>query len=192
MRDGLADGLARVRERMSTLRGRGEPGESAARDRYVLLPAGAGRRRRLAEIGAAAGAVVVVLAFVGATVALRPTSSSSPEPNTPGLPAPTESVQSSSGSSAPASSPAPAAPTARPTGGLPLPTTRYTPGATATASPTTPAPTTKPAKPAPPRTTPPRTTPPPSATVSPSPSPTPSPTDTTEPPAPGIVDHPNG
>jgi len=67
MKDGLADGLARVRERVSTLRG---GGDSPARDRYVLLASGSGRRRRLAEIGAAAGAVVVVLAFVGATVAL--------------------------------------------------------------------------------------------------------------------------
>ena len=159
MRDGLADGLARVRERLSTLRGRGE---STPRDRYVLLPTGSGRRRRLAEIGAAVGAVVVVLAFVGATVALRPTSSSSPQPDTPGLPAPTEVVQSPTGSSATPSSSATAVATDRPTGA------------------------------APPRTTAPRTTAPPSATVSPSPSPTPTPTPTTEPPAPGVAIHPFG
>jgi hypothetical protein len=189
MRDGLADGLARVRERVSTLRGRGE---STPRDRYVLLPAGSGRRRRLAEIGAAAGAVLVVLAFVGATVALRPTSSSSPQPDTPGLPAPTEAVQSPIGSGSSTSSSATAVPTDRPTGGAPPLTTRYTPSATATASPTTPAPSSKASTPAPPRTTAPRTTPPPSATVSPSPSPSPTPPPTTEPPAPGVAIHPFG
>ena len=97
----MRDGLARVRERVGALRGQDSSG---ARDRYVLLPSGAGRRRRLAEVGAAVGIVVVVLAFVGATVALRPTSSSSPEPDGPGLPAPTEIVRSSTGSTAPASS----------------------------------------------------------------------------------------
>ena len=189
MRDGLPDGLARIRERVSTLRGRGE---STPRDRYVLLPAGSGRRRRLAEIGAAVGAVVVVLAFVGATVALRPTSSSSPQPDTPGLPAPTEAVHSPTGSSATASSSATAMPTDHPTAAAPSRATRYTPSATATGSPTTPAPSSKASTPAPPRTTAPRTTPPPSPTVSPSPSPTPSPTPTTEPPAPGVAIHPFG
>ena len=47
MKDGLADGLARVRERVSTLRG---GGDSPARDRYVLLASGSGRRRRLADL----------------------------------------------------------------------------------------------------------------------------------------------
>jgi hypothetical protein len=173
---------------MSMLRGRGE---STTRDRYVLLPAGSGRRRRLAEVGAAAGAVVVVLAFVGATVALRPTSSSSPQPDTPGLPAPTEAVHSPTGSSAPATSSASAMPTDEPTGAAPQRTTRYTPSATATAAPTTPAPTSTASTP-PPRTTPPRTTPPPSATATPSPTLSPTPTPTTEPPAPGAAIHPFG
>ena len=81
----MRDGLARVRDRVATLRGRDSTGSG---DRYVLLPSGAGRRRRLAEIGAAVGIVVVVLAFVGVTMALRPTSSSSQQPDGPGLPAP--------------------------------------------------------------------------------------------------------
>ncbi len=191
MRDGLADGLARVRERVSTLRGRGE---STSPDRYVLLPAGARRRRRLAEIGAAVGAVVVVLAFVGATVALRPTSSSSPQPDTPGLPAPTEAADSPTESTAPANSSAPAVPPDRSTGAVPARTTRYTPtpSATATASPTTPAPTTEASIPSPPRTTAPRTTPPPSPTVSPSPSPSVTTTPPPGPPPPGVVSHPFG
>jgi hypothetical protein len=187
MRDGLADGLARVRERVSTLRG---DGDSPGRDRYVLLPAGSGRRRRLAEIGAAAGAVVVVLAFVGATVALRPTSS--PQPDTPGLPAPTESLPSVSPSSAPATASTSAVPTGRPTVGAPPQTTRYTPSATAAAPATTPAPTTTATTPAPPRTTPPRTTPPPSATPTTTPTATPTATPTTEPPAPAADVHPFG
>lgn len=183
----MRDGLARVRERVSTLRG---GGDSPARDRYVLLPAGSGRRRRLAEIGAAAGAVVVVLAFVGATVALRPTSS--PQPDTPGLPAPTESMQSVSPSSAPATPSTSAVPNGRPTAGAPPQTTRYTPSVTATAPATTPAPTTTATTPAPPRTTPPRTTPPPSATPTTTPTATPTATPTTEPPAPGTDVHPFG
>ena len=69
---------------------------------------------------------MVVLAFVGATVALRPTSSSSPQPDTPGLPAPTEAVQSPTGSTAPASSSAPALSPARSTGAAPSRTTRST------------------------------------------------------------------
>jgi hypothetical protein len=185
----MRDGLARVRERVSTLRGRGE---STSRDRYVLLPAGSGRRRRLAEIGAAVGAVVVVLAFVGATMALRPTSSSSPQPDTPGLPAPTEAVHPPTGSSSSTSSSPTAVATNRPTGAAPPQTTRFTPSATATALPTTPAASSKASTPAPPRTTAPRTTAPPSATVSPSPSPSPTPTPTTEPPAPGVAAHPFG
>ena len=189
MRDGLADDLARVRERVSTLRG---GGESPVRDRYVLLPAGPGRRRRLAEIGAAAGAVVVVLAFVGATVALRPTSS--PQPDTPGLPAPTESLQSVSPSSASATASTSAVPTGRPTAGAPPQTTRYTPSVPAAAAATTPAPAPTPTAttPAPPRTTPPRTTPPPSATPTATATATPTATPTTEPPAPGADVHPFG
>jgi hypothetical protein len=183
----MRDGLARVRERVSTVRGNGD---SPGRDRYVLLPAGSGRRRRLAEIGAAAGAVVVVLAFVGATVALRPTSS--PQPDTPGLPAPTESLPSVSPSSAPATASTSAVPIGRPTVGAPPQTTRYTPSATATAPATTPAPTTTATTPAPPRTTPPRTTPPPSATPTATPTATPSATPTTEPPAPAADVHPIG
>ena len=99
MRDGLARRLARVKERVGSLRGRGESG-----DRYVLLPAGAGRRRRLAEVGAAAGVVVVVLALVGATVALRSSSSDSPSTPGPGLPAPTEFAVPPSGSISPTGS----------------------------------------------------------------------------------------
>ena len=109
----MRDGLARVRERVATLRGRDSSG---SRDRYVLLPAGTGRRRRLTELGAAAGIVVVVLAFVGATVALRPTSSPSPQPDGPGLPVPTEVVRSAAESTAPASSSAPPVLPDRPSG----------------------------------------------------------------------------
>lgn len=191
----MRDGLARVRERVSTLRGRGD---SASQDRYVLLPAGAGRRRRLAEIGAAAGAVLVVLAFVGATVALRPTSSSAPQPDAPGLPAPTEAVQSPIGSTTPAGSSAPAVSPDRPHGTAPSRATPYPPpaaSATVTATATAPAPATSASTPAPPGTTAPHTTPPPSATASPVPT-TPSttaPTPTTPPPPPpGFLGHPFG
>jgi hypothetical protein len=187
----MRDGLARVRERVAALRG---ADSSGSRDRYVLLPADAGRRRRLAEIGAVVGIVVVVAAFVGATVALRPTSSSSPQPDGPGLPAPTEVVSSAAGSTAPASSPTPSALPGRPTG-EPERTGYRPPSPTATdpGGPTTPAPTTRVSAPVPPRTTPPRTTPPASPTASPSPSETasPSPSPTTEPP-PGVVGHPFG
>jgi hypothetical protein len=192
----MRDGLARIRERVSTLRVRGN---SASQDRYVLLSGGAGRRRRLAEIGAAVGAVVVVLAFVGATVALRPTSSSAPQPDAPGLPAPTEAVQSPVGSTTPAGSSVPAVSPDRPARTAPSRTTPYTPpgaSATATATTTTPAPTTSTTT-APPRTTAPRTTPPPSATASPAPT-TPSTTTPTPtgppppPPPPGFLNHPFG
>ncbi|HST65205.1 MAG TPA: hypothetical protein VLM05_08450, partial [Mycobacteriales bacterium] len=58
------------------------------------MPSGGGRRR-MAELGAVAGVVVVVAAFVGAAIALRPSSAPS-APTGPGLPAPTEfSVQQS-------------------------------------------------------------------------------------------------
>jgi hypothetical protein len=187
MRDGLADGLARVRERVDALRGRSGDGSGG---RYVLLPSGAGRRRRLAEVGAVAGVVVVVLAFVGATMAMR--SSSAPStPDGPGLPAPAEFSEQHSGPAAP---PGPSTTVAlpEPTGadrtgrGRPLPSAAGTSGPSGT--PTLPAPTTRVSASVPPVTrppvvtTPPVTTTPPPVTESPTPSPTPSPT--TDPPVP--------
>jgi hypothetical protein len=187
MKDRLADGVARVRERVDALRGR----DGRTGNRYVLLPAGAGRRRRIAEVGAVAGAVVVVLAFVGATVALRPSSSSSPKPDGPGLPVPTEAVSSVPGSpSAPPSSTAVTVPVDP---SDPVSTGRFTPTPTATgtgsASPTGPAPTTRASVTAPPHTTPPHTTasstPTPTATPTDTSTPTPTETPTTDPADPG-------
>jgi hypothetical protein len=183
MKDRLADGVARVRERVDALRGRETGG-----DRYVLLPAGAGRRRRIAEVSTVAGVVVIVLAFVGVTVALRPSSSA--QPDGPGLPAPTEAVSSLVGSPS-ASVPSTSVPV--PTGpGAPVNTGRFTPTATATgtgcASPTA-TPTTRASVSSPPRTTPPRTTVPSTPTATPTPSatvsPTPTETATTDPADPG-------
>ena len=189
MKDDLADGLARVRERVGSLRRRGGSG-----DRDVLLPSGAGRDRRLAELGAVAGVVVVVVAFVGAAMALRP-SSAPAGPSGPGLPAPTEfGVQQSlspspSGTSVTFVPPGPTStdPTGR---GRPLPTTRYSSGPTGT--PSSSAPTTRASATVPPVTKPPVVTPPPpSATPSVTPSATPSvsatPTTATPPPPPPVV-----
>jgi hypothetical protein len=178
MKDGLADGLARVRERVGALRGR----DAGSGDRYVLLPSGAGRKRRLAELGAVAGVVVVVVAFVSAAMALRPSSAPS-GPSGPGLPAPTEfSVQQSlspspSGTSTTFVPPGPVG--SDPTGrGRPLPSATGTSGPSGT--PTLPATTTRASASVPPATKPPVVTPPPSS-ASPTPSVTVSPSPTAEP-----------
>lgn len=187
MKDGLTDGLARVRERVGALRGR----DGGSGDRYVLLPTGTGRRRRLAEIGAVAGVVVVVVAFVGATMALR-SSSAPPRPDGPGLPAPSEFAVPQSGSPAPSGSTTtvvqPGSTGSVPTGrGRPLPSATATDGPTGT--PTLPAPgTTRASLPVPPVTKPPGPTPtttspaPPTPTETATTSPTPEPT--TDPPVP--------
>ena len=171
MKDGLTDGLARVRERVGALRGRG----GGSGDRYVLLPSGAGRNRRLAELGAVAGVVVVVVAFVSAAMALRPSSSPSAPPG-PGLPAPTEFGVRLSGSPSPSGTsvtfvppgPTGADPTAR---DRPVPTASGT--FTPTGTPTSGAPTTRASATVPPVTRPPVVTPTPTP-----PSPTPTPTTT--------------
>jgi hypothetical protein len=178
MKDGLADGLTRVRARVAALRGRG----GGSGDRYELLPSGAGRNRRLAELGAVAGVVVVVVAFVGAAIALRPSAAPS-GPSGPGLPAPTEfSVQQSlspspSGTSVTFVPPGPTG--SDPTGrGRPLPSSTFSAGPTG--APTSAAPTTRASATVPPKTKPPVVTPPPSP-ASPSVTPTPTPTPTVEP-----------
>lgn len=185
MKDGLADGLARVRERAGALRGRG----AGSGDRYVLLPSGEGRNRRLAELGAVAGVVVIVVAFVSAAIALRPSSSAPTGPPGPGLPAPTEFSVQQSLSPSPSGTSVTYVPPERtgsaPTVGRPLPSATLS--AEPTGTPTSAAPPTRASATVPPVTKPPVvTTPPPSASPSVTPSATPSPTvdPTTDPPPP--------
>ena len=159
-----------------------------------MLPDEARGRRRVAEVGAVAGVAIVVLALVGATVALRPTSAPPTTPEGPGLPVPVEVLTPASTSAAPTgtASSSPVIVVPGPTGRTPyepLPTRRRLP--TVSGSPTSPAPSTSRAS-APVTTPPPATKPPtPSPTPSPSPSPTASastssapPTDPTDPPVP--------
>ena len=163
-------------------------GPGAALSRVVpglnrLLPAGRpARQRQMAEVGAVAGVAVVVLALVGATVMLRPSSSPPPDPTGPGLPARPGGGPRGPGAAAPSGSSSPVlvpGPSGRAPSysARPLPT--GSPAYTATATATTPAPGTSPAPaPGPTTSVPPSATvpPPPSPTVSPTLSPTPSPT----------------
>ena len=160
------------------------PGRSGPRRRLPssevlsrLVPTAPGGRRRVAEVGAVAGAVVVVLAFVGATVALRPSSAPTPDRGGPGLPAPAEVVGTGPRTAVPSGTSSTV-----PVPGRQDPSTAASwPGRTGSASPTpsgtprspAPDPTRAPA-PGPTSTVPTRPTP----TVSPTPSPTPSPTAT--------------
>ncbi|HEV7654030.1 MAG TPA: hypothetical protein VGP36_04720 [Mycobacteriales bacterium] len=184
MKDGLADGLARVRERVDALRGR----DGGSGDRYVLLSPGAGRRRRVAEVSAMAGVGVVVLALVGATIALRPSSSAPPAPNGPGLPVPAEFTESPS-STPSASSSVIVVP--GPTGGSFPQRPRSSSAPSGSSTPTAPAATTRASATVPPAThptvtTPPATTPvPPPTTVPPTVPPTDEPTTEPPPPPPG-------
>lgn len=114
----MMDGLARIRERLrggrsggsesgmppapddrlrrvlgeaaATRRSGGGSGSAGRDDRLgrVLGDATVARRRRIAELSAVAGVLVVVVAFVGATVAMRRSDTASPDG--PGLPAPSE------------------------------------------------------------------------------------------------------
>lgn len=137
-----------------------------------LVPAGPGGRRRVAEVGAIAGVAVVVLAFVGATVALRPASAPTPGPDGPGLPAPAEVVGTEPGTATPSGTSTVVVPgRPDPTSTSPWPDRTGSPSASPTGTPTSPAPGTTRA-PAPGATS---TVPvPPTVTVSPTPSPTPS------------------
>lgn len=180
----MIDGWSWFRERADAELGDTPP---APEDRLgdVLDRAGAVRRRRYAELGAAAGVVVVSLALVGATVSLGRTDRS---PAGPGLPAPSEvsGEVTDGGSPTPAPGPVrPADPTrtgvASPSGGgllgrptvgtggarLPLTTRASAPMVTTTTTPrpsvATTRPTTSPTLPST-TTTPPPTTPPPTTT----------------------------
>ena len=171
----MKDGLARLRDRVA---GRDDPTGS----RYVLVPGGTGRRRRMAEVGAVAGIAVVVLAFVGATAVLRPSSAPTPAPSAPGLPVPTE-MSGAPTALPPASSESSPVPVPAATG-LPTAVGRRPVTPTATSEPppaTTPAPATTRA-PAPGST--PTATPTPPVTSSPAPSASPSvsPSSPTSPP----------
>ena len=163
------------------------PGPSG--DRYVLVPGGPGRRRRLAEIGSVAGTAVVVLALVGATVATRQTSSDAPEDG-PGLPAPSEYAGKTT--AAPGTTAATGAPTGPRTTvyvssvptGRPLPTgtvvrsgtpTLPAPGTTRASAPRT-------TVPVPPPVVPTTTVPVPPPTTTTPPPPTTEPPPTTDPP----------
>lgn len=170
----MIDGWSWFRERADAELGDTPP---APEDRLgdVLGRAGAVRRRRYAELGAAAGVVVVSLALVGATVSLGRVDRS---PAEPGLPAPNEVSAEITDGSSPTPAPGPVRP-ADPTrsaagnpsrGGLPNRPTS-TPGGTRIP------PTNRVSAPA---TTAPRTTPRPSATPT---KPTTSPT-VTSPPTP--------
>lgn len=171
--DDMTDAVARLRRLLSEL---GDRLRGPNRDERT-------RGRRLAEIGSVLGVVAVMAVLVGATVALRPTSSDTPEQSGPGLPAPNEMLDDTT-----TAGPQPSTTT---TTAVPGPSatsypTRY-PGRTPASSTPTPSPGTPTLPPpatssaATPTRTPPAVTSPPPTTPVVTPS-TPAPTTTTETP----------